>query len=264
MAIPWENLFYLFYKNLEREGVKIIKLKLKGLKRGFGCVYKIDYPNGKCYIGATKDLKRRFWEHNNLNKNVAYNDEAVAEFGRVEEVEILYKSNDTSELEEVEKYWIEKLDSTNPKNGYNVSVSGNAYGRKGDDNPLSKVSDEEVKNIRIRKMNNESRKDVYKDYNKKLTLKGGFDRIWNGESRKDIMPEIVEKFNSIDKPTKISNALKGENNERSKINKDTVREIRRIYNTDKYRMDEIADMFPKLSYNIIRRVCKNKTWKHVK
>ena len=97
---------------------------VSSLGKGVSCVYKITYPNNKVYIGYSKDLRRRMWEHNNMNKNKTFNDTAIVEFGKVKKVELLYLSDDIDDLEKHEAFWIEKYDSTNIENGYNVSSYG--------------------------------------------------------------------------------------------------------------------------------------------
>ena len=238
-------------------------MKLNEVGSGFGCVYKINYPNGKSYIGATIDLKRRFWEHNNLNVNRALNDRAMLEFGKVSEVEILHQSDNKDELEAVEAYWISFFNTTHPDYGYNVSVIGSAYGRRGDDNPLSKVSDAEVRDIRDRKKAGESRKSVYADYSCKLALKGGFDRIWNGESRTNISTEIISHFNNIEKDEKISRANRGSLNGRACVSEEDVKKFRCLYDKGDLTIKDIHDDNPHISYSTLRRICKRKTWKHV-
>ena len=41
---------------------------VKDLPTNLMCIYKLNYPNGKIYIGLSRDLKRRMYEHNNFNK----------------------------------------------------------------------------------------------------------------------------------------------------------------------------------------------------
>ena len=56
---------------------------------------------------------------------------------------------------------------------------------KGENNPNVKVTEEDVKEIRKRKLNGEQRKNVYADYADKLTL-SGFQKIWYYKTWKDI------------------------------------------------------------------------------
>ena len=43
-------------------------IKLSELKNGVQGIYKLNYPNGKIYIGQSNDIKRRMYEHNNINR----------------------------------------------------------------------------------------------------------------------------------------------------------------------------------------------------
>ena len=237
-------------------------VKVSELKGGFSCVYKISYPNSRVYIGSTTDLRRRMWEHNNLNKNVSYNDEAIKEFGRVREVEILFESNDVGELESQEAHWISVYDSTNIEKGYNVVPFGNAYGRKGENHHGFKLTDEDVFDIRTRKMNGERRKNVFSDYKDKVSLKSGFDAVWNGLSRRDILPEVISHFDEMSKADKISFGCRGEKSGRAKVTENDVRYIRSLYDSG-MKIREINNIYDNLSYRQVLRISKRETWKHV-
>lgn len=52
-------------------------------------------------------------------------------------------------------------------------------GQKGSQNGKAKLTEEDVYNIRTRRKNGESRKEVYKNYSHILTL-GSFNNIWYG------------------------------------------------------------------------------------
>ena len=45
-----------------------IIIELKNLQQNVSGIYKINYPNGKIYIGQSNDIKRRMYEHNNLKR----------------------------------------------------------------------------------------------------------------------------------------------------------------------------------------------------
>ena len=59
-------------------------------------------------------------------------------------------------------------------------------GNKGSSNGRSKLSEQDVQNIRLRKKNNEKVRDVYEDYKNKLTF-GSFSNVWNYQNWKNIM-----------------------------------------------------------------------------
>ena len=69
-------------------------LKIKDLQNNMSVIYKINYNNGKFYIGCTNDLKRRMSEHINAWKKSHYKttqecDLAIREQNGLEEIEIL-------------------------------------------------------------------------------------------------------------------------------------------------------------------------------
>ena len=44
-------------------------MKYSELPNKFCCIYKIDFPNNKIYVGRAIDVKRRIWEHYNKKDN---------------------------------------------------------------------------------------------------------------------------------------------------------------------------------------------------
>lgn len=106
-------------------------------------IYKITcLINNKVYVGQTTEtLERRFKRHIGYNKND--NDtkfyRAIRKYGAENfKIELLEEANSRKHLDELEEYWIKKLDSIN--NGYNT-----ALGRIGGDT-LSKNPN--LKNIK--------------------------------------------------------------------------------------------------------------------
>ena len=57
---------------------------------------------------------------------------------------------------------------------------------KGSSNGRAKLTEEDVKNIRLRRKNGEQLKDVYKDYQTKLT-RGSFSNVWTYQNWKNII-----------------------------------------------------------------------------
>ena len=88
-------------------------------------VYKHTAPNGKCYIGVTRnDMKTRANRGNNyrLNKHF-YN--AIRKYGWDNiNHEVLIDGLTKEEAEAAEIEMIAYYDSTNPQKGYNISPGG--------------------------------------------------------------------------------------------------------------------------------------------
>lgn len=99
-------------------------LLLNDIPNNYACIYKLNYPNGKIYIGQTCNLKRRMYEHNNINKARGPCDYAIHKYGQIQEVEILEEIYDLKLLDEREKYWISFYNSNNRDIGYNLTPGG--------------------------------------------------------------------------------------------------------------------------------------------
>lgn len=102
-------------------------------KKGF--IYKYTYPNGKVYIGQTRTtVKNRHNQHMTASKDPERRticEIAIAKYGEphLETIETFeVEDNESTKLikllNEAEKKWIEKYDSTNRKKGYNIQNGG--------------------------------------------------------------------------------------------------------------------------------------------
>lgn len=103
-----------------------------------GYIYKYTSPEGKVYIGQTKDLDRRIYQHklaamhNDLNRF----HRALRRFG-IDNFDIqvifYFKTNELERLHyllnTMEKYYIQKYKSYDPLLGYNAT-SGGSKGSK--------------------------------------------------------------------------------------------------------------------------------------
>lgn len=103
-------------------------------KSHVSCVYCLLFPNGKCYVGKTKDLSKRvclFEDFGNTNKELS---SAIVEFG-VDNIDIRVlrsvKCDDSVDLDVclsiLEVKYIRGLGSLYP-NGYNISLGGECLG----------------------------------------------------------------------------------------------------------------------------------------
>ena len=238
-------------------------VKLKDLKENIQGIYKLNYPNGKIYIGKSNNIKRRMYEHNNINRlKNHFNspcDLAIQKYGRFEEIEILEIVEDANLLNEREIYWINFYNSNNKNIGYNLTIGGNSL--LGEKSPKSKLLDLEILDIRKRRFQGERKKDVYKDYEEKITF-NGFEKIWLGRTSPHIGKEFIIPTNEISRQEYSSLANSGENNGMAKLNKEKVLKIRELYDSGET-VTNISKLYPEVNRNSIRRVCKRETWKNI-
>ena len=242
-----------------------MKILLKNLSYGVSGIYKLTYPNGKIYIGQSVDIKRRMYEHNNINrlKNHYQSpcDLAILKYGKFEEIEILDLCTDKNDLNKKEKYWISFYHSNDKNIGYNLTEGGtNHKGLIGEKSSNASFSNIEVYDIRKRRFQGERKCNVYKDYAEKNF--STFEHIWLGRGYSNIGQEFLIKTNSISRQEYSSNANAGENNNKAKLTVNDVKEIRQRYDKGESPIDIHKD-FDFVNLNSIRRVCKRETWKNV-
>lgn len=107
--------------------------KIEDIPNHISGIYKINFPNGKSYIGLSNNIKRRIKEHNAHSKQekgsptkhaVHYAIEKYYQ-GSIPEIEVLEEIdfNDKDKMKEREKYWIAYYD-TYGENGYNLTEGG--------------------------------------------------------------------------------------------------------------------------------------------
>ena len=156
-------------------------------------VYKItNVKNNKIYIGQSSDIYRRFQEHQTKGKSSRIPvDVAIQKYGKDSfTYEILEECN-IAELNEKETFWIKKLNAI--ENGYNCSESGEQQSI-GKNNGRSKLTEEDVIEIRKAYNNHLKQKDVYEKY-KDIISFGYFQNLWQGRSWAHVMPEVFTKEN---------------------------------------------------------------------
>ena len=188
-------------------------------------IYKItEKENPKMfYVGKSNDIERRFKEH----KKKTYEQSRIPFDGYIKEkgidaftYEILEECS-IEELSEREKYWVDKL---------NAKASGNKFegGLRdvvGSHNPNAKLTEEDVKKIRIAYNNHKRQKDVYEEYKNIITFQS-FQNVWQGRSWSHIMPEVFTEENKQYYKTEQS---KGEQGTGAKFTNEEVINIRKRY-----------------------------------
>lgn len=241
-------------------------VKTSELKPNMMVIYKINYPNGKIYIGFATDLKRRMWEHNtpissSLNKKRQICDYAIAKYGKITEVEILEFVTDIKQLEEREKYWIAYYNANNKDIGYNITPGGDACDQIGEDNVNAVFTNEQVLDIRKRRFLQERKKDVYKDYSN-ISF-STFEKVWLGHGYPNIGQEYLIPTNSISRQEYSSNANSGIKNGRAKCTIEQIKEIRQRYDNGES-IASIAKDFTFVKRNTVHRIAHREVYKDVK
>lgn len=126
-------------------------------------IYKINYDNGKIYIGQALSIWKRAHEHN--EKSVYPCDLALKKYNA--NIEILEEVEDVLILDEKETYWINFFDATNKEKGYNICNKGNTSGKRGCENFNASFNEEELQEIINLLINHSelSYKDIASRYN---------------------------------------------------------------------------------------------------
>ena len=106
-------------------------------------VYKINYDNGKIYIGQALSIWSRANEHN--SKNIQLCDKALKKHSAT--IEILEEVSDVLQLNNIESKWIEYYDATNKEIGYNILKDGNVSGKRSIENCNAVFNQEQLNEI---------------------------------------------------------------------------------------------------------------------
>lgn len=115
-------------------------------------IYKIDFPNGKSYIGQSQNIKNRILEHNyrafhnRKNKDIQLCEYAIKKYGAINYFYILEECL-ISQLDAKEQKWIKFFDTTNKEKGYNLLDRGNVAGRRGCDNANAAFNQDTIKEV---------------------------------------------------------------------------------------------------------------------
>lgn len=116
-------------------------------------IYKIDFPNGKSYIGQSKNIYKRIKEHNNYamyghgHTTISACDQAIKKYGLIKEFEILEEVKNFDLLDEKESYYINLYHTGIKENGYNIVAFGNASNKSGVEHCLASFNEEQINEI---------------------------------------------------------------------------------------------------------------------
>ena len=225
-------------------------------------IYKItNLINGKVYVGQTIDYRRRRIGHLSAlklgNHHNKYLQSSYTKYG-VNNFEMkLIKSCSKSELNDLEKHYIQELDCLHDAQGYNILIGGNenmiftdaireklSLSRRGEKNHNADISNEEAEQIILMLLNNE---DVNEISSKLGVSVHTVYNLLHNRSYTDIMPDVREELKKIKKTNdkrKINTAVKmylegysqNEVSKKIKISRNTLRKAlqERNINTQKH------------------------------
>lgn len=229
-------------------------------------IYKIQFPNGKVYIGQTYNVHKRWLEH--LYEACSGNQLKVYKAMRkyhikYENFSIIEDNIFTQEeANQKEIYYIKIYDSQN--NGYNIGSGGvNGWQPHGENHPKSILTDNELLELRkLRYSKQYSMNELYEFYKDRITY-SGFEKYWNYESR----PEVGNEFNTKELKQfykTFKENIKGENHVHSKLTNEQVLYLRMSYFQDGIKIKVLWENFKNLySLSGFRKIILGKTYTNV-
>ena len=187
-------------------------------------IYKITKKeNGKAYIGQSNNIERRFSQHCYKGEESRIPlDIAIKKYGKDAFTFQVLEECPLDKLNERQSYWIKYYNTV--KNGYNCSEGGDQQ-TIGENNGRSKLTEQDVKNIRLAYANHEKQREVYKKYQNIISF-SYFQDLWQGRSWSHVMPEV---FTEENKNYYIYENSKGSNSVRAGFTEKEVLEIRHRY-----------------------------------
>lgn len=225
-------------------------------------IYKItNQLNGKIYIGQSNDIIRRWNYYKNPPNSLGYKSLIIAAIQKYGIDNFKFEVIEECSVEELnvkEIYWIAFYDSYN--NGYNLTRGGDH--NIGESNPNADLTIEDV--IIIRKIYNSKTHEHKIDiYNRLFIDKCGlraFQKAWNGDTWKDVMPEVYSEENKNFYNT-IAKGNQGEGNPNAKLSDEEVLSLRERYVNET--VAEILKDYPQLSYSGLEKILIGGTYSHL-
>jgi group I intron endonuclease len=188
------------------------------MKKDLCGIYKItNIINNKSYIGQSINIQARWKSHRRAAKNPQYTlHKAMKEYGIDNFTFEIIELCKLEQLNSLEQKWIQYFNTY--YDGYNETIGGDNFGTW-----ARKVNNEDVLNIRKRRLQCENFSDVYNDYS--YIAEGTFKDIWQGTTYKEIKPEDFT-YNNLEKAKKISKRNVSAKRKNSKMTEKLVLQIR--------------------------------------
>lgn len=229
-------------------------------------IYKINFSNGKVYIGQTNDFTARRNQHlSDAKMNVDYKIyRAMRKYNTTkDDFEIIESNIDSQDLaNEREIYWIAFYNSYH--NGYNSTPGGQTGSYcLGEKSHFAKLSEEDVINIRrIRYTKKYQRSEIWELYKKQIS-ESAFGKVWNYESWKHILPELnTEELRTFYR--QLRKNAKGDKNGRSKFTNEEVYELRVLYYVEAIPFQELLEKYGKgVNRTSLQKLLYGKNYKEV-
>jgi len=228
-------------------------------------IYKISNNiNNHVYIGCSVDIEKRFKEHLNYEKSITQQNKTLYKAFRKYGIENftfkVIEECKKEDLEERECFYIKQYNSY--LDGYNETIGGDigSFDRNGEKHPNAKLTQEDIINIRTRYKNLERKSEVYLLYKDRIA-RNGFNKIWQGTTWKNIMPEVYTQDNKNYHALHTENI--GSKNGTSKVNEDDVLNIRVRKQNGEDRRVVYNDYKNKLTFGSFEQIWYNQSWIHI-
>lgn len=226
-------------------------------------IYKITNKiNGQSYVGQSINITKRWGDHIKASTDPA-NSEYLSPLHRAMRkyliktflFEVLEECA-SPELNSREEKWIAILNTF--ENGYNQTRGGDSQVHvRGESHPNHKLTEAEVRDIRIRwSKREETCSEIFEDYKEKIS-KTGFVKVYTWQTWKEILPELntIETKEWHKKRNLAENAVG-----RTSLDESVIREIRERRNAMKESKAAVRGDYMDLTAARFRDVWKHKTY----
>lgn len=231
--------------------------------------------NGKVYIGQSINLEQRKYAHKSSAFNEKVNDydsqfhQAIRKYG-IENftyeviAEISEEEYSKAMLDDLEKYFIKYYDSY--EKGYNATEGGDENpnrAQSGEKNGRALLKESDVKYIRECYNAHIPFKQVYKEYEDKIS-KRGFQKIWWFETWKNIYPEYHSEENKYwhSHQAKANSSKIAANNKR-KFSDEEIKNMRYDYDNGMSPKEVWQKYSPNSAWSTIYNIITRQTYKEI-